>query len=157
MSGRMPWDMIQPAVYPRSEQIEPLLGDLQGLHEQRVADDPDFAYLRALSERNRENARKTHLSLNESVRRAEKADDDAWRLGLENALRVAKGEEEVESLDALEELQEAQAEASEDDDEAAAEEDEDAMLRESGEILLDYLGLTRQIALVERVDETIVQ
>ena len=149
LDDAMPWDMIQPAVYPRSEQIAPLLGELQTLHEQRVADNPDFAYLRALSDRSRENARKTHLSLNESVRIAEKDADDAWRLALENDLRSAKGEDKVESLDELEALREAEADAEVEED--------DALLIESGEILLDYLGLTRQIALVESVSNTAVQ
>ena len=114
-----------------------------------LADNPDFAYLRALSDRSRENSRKTHLSLNESVRIAEKDADDAWRLALENDLRMAKGETKVESLDALEELRKEEADAEVEDD--------DALLIESGEILLDYLGLTRQIALVESVSSTAVQ
>jgi carboxyl-terminal processing protease len=152
LDDAMPWDMIQPAVYPRSEQISPLLGELQVRHEERVADNPDFLYLNKLSERSRENTRKTHLSLNEQVRNQEKADDDAWRLRVENELRVAKGEEPVESLDALEEIQEALAESEE--------EPEDAMLIESGNVLLDYLGLLRQVALAESTsgaDQTAVQ
>ena len=100
----MPWDVIQPAVYPQTNQIETLLPELQVRHDTRTADHPDFNYLRSLSERARENGRRTHLSLNESTRTAEKEAEDAWRLGLENELRVANGEEPVESLDALEEL-----------------------------------------------------
>lgn len=152
LDDAMPWDMIQPAVYPHSEQLEPLLSELQALHEQRVADNPDFVYMRKLSERSRENSRKTHLSLNEAVREQEKADDDAWRLNLENQLRIAKGEEPVESLDALEDLQKAQADADE--------QQEDALLIESGNVLIDYLSLLRTVAIVESLpssDSTAVQ
>ena len=143
LDDAMPWDMIQPAVYPHSDQLSPLLAELQSRHDERVADNPDFVYMRTLSERSRENSRKTHLSLNQEVREQEKADDDAWRLNLENQLRVAKGEEPVESLDALEELQKALAEAEEKPD--------DALLIESGNVLIDYLSLLRQVALVENV------
>ena len=141
LDDAMPWDMIQPAVYPHSEQITPLLSELQGRHEDRVSDNPDFEYMRTLSARSKANSQKTHLSLNESVREKEKADDDAWRLNLENQLRVAKGEEPVESLDELEEIQKALAEAEEEAD--------DAMLIESGNVLIDYMSLLRQVALVE--------
>jgi carboxyl-terminal processing protease len=83
------------------------------------------------------------MSLNEAVRQQEKAADDSWRLTLENQLRAAKGEEPVASLEALEELQKAKADAHQ--------EDEDAMLIESGNILIDYLSLIRQVALVENL------
>ena len=50
-------------------------------------------------------------------------------------MRTAKGEAALESLDSL-------------DDEREADEDPhaDAMLRETGTILLDYVGLSRQVA-----------
>jgi carboxyl-terminal processing protease len=143
LEDAMPWDMIQPAVYPHSEQIAPLLPELQHRHLDRVADNPDFAYMRALSEKNLENSSKTHMSLNEAIRQQEKLADDNWRLTLENQLRTAKGEEPVANLEALEELQKAMADAHE--------KQEDAMLIESGNILLDYLSLIRQVALVENL------
>ncbi|MEZ5557252.1 MAG: carboxy terminal-processing peptidase [Pseudomonadales bacterium] len=144
LDDAMPWDMIQPAVYPHSHQIEPLLGQLRSLHESRVVGDPDFVYMRALAARNLEDSHKTELSLNEAERAKEKAADDAWRLSLENALRIAKGKEPVKDLEALE------AEASADKDQDPM---DDAMLRESGNILLDYIGLTRQVALVEHTPD----
>jgi len=143
LDDAMPWDMIQPAVYPHSEQIAPLLPELNNRHLERVADDPDFVYLRALAAKSHENSKTTHISLNEKVRENEKAEDDAWRLNVENQLRIAKGEEPVESLEALEDIREAMAEADE--------EEEDAMLIESANILLDYLSMIRQVAIVENV------
>jgi carboxyl-terminal processing protease len=144
--------VIQPAVYPQANQIETLLPELQVRHDTRTADHPEFNYLRSLSERARENGRRTHLSLNESTRTAEKEAEDAWRLGLENELRVAKGDEPVESLDALEELLTAEEEAAEEEE---IEEDpaDDPLIAESGKILLDFIGLTHQVALVERLPE----
>ncbi|MCZ6711299.1 MAG: hypothetical protein O7B25_13140, partial [Gammaproteobacteria bacterium] len=75
----------------------------------------------------------------------EKDAEDSWRLNLENTLRIAKGREALESLDALDEERE---HAQED----AKDADNDAMLRETGNILVDYIGLTRQIVFAETDD-----
>ena len=148
LDDAMPWDVIQPAVYPQTNQIETLLPELTTLHDQRTADDPDFNYMRALSEKARENRERTHVSLKQSVRSAEKAQEDQWLLDLENGLRVAKGEEPVESLDALDELRKAEQEADEAPDPA-----KDPLLTESGHILLDLINLSHQVALVERATQ----
>ena len=116
------------------------------MYTERVTDDPDFAYLRALTAKSRANSRKTLVSLNETQRIEEKAANDQWRLNLENTLRVAKGDEPVETLEELEEIAE-----QDNDDEPLPE--EDAMIRESGNIMLDYIGLTLQVAMVEHVPE----
>jgi carboxyl-terminal processing protease len=139
---------------PHASSIQPVLPELQQLHQMRVADDPDFTYLRAIAKRSHENSRRTHLSLNEEIRTQEKTQDDSWRLALENQLRAAKGEESVESLEALDELREAEQEDEEDKPV------DDALLVETGNILLDYLRLSRQIALVENLpvgEQTTVQ
>ncbi|MDH3643865.1 MAG: carboxy terminal-processing peptidase [Gammaproteobacteria bacterium] len=155
LDDALPWDMIQPAVYPRSNQIQPLLEELKEQHSLRAADDPDFRYFRALALKSKENNRKTHLSLNLAQREQEKTNDDAWRLELENTLRVAKGRDALESLDALDEERENA------DKDEAKDPHKDAMLRETGNILLDYIGLTRQIAFAETVDhadgDTVIQ
>lgn len=146
LDDAMPWDMIQPAVYPRSHQIQPVLAELNAKHDERVAGDPDFRYFEALAEKSRENNRRTHLSLNEKERQQQKQDEDEWRLDLENKLRLAKGEAPLESLDDLDDR--------EADEEETADPASDPMIRESANILLDYIGMTRQIALVEDVDAT---
>jgi len=146
LEDALPWDKIQPVVYPHSDQIQSVLPELQHLHQERVVNDPDFAYLRALALKSRENSRKTQISLNEAQRIAEKKANDQWRLNIANVLRVAKGDEPVETLDELDEI----AERESDDEFDVA---DDAMVRESGNILIDYIGLTRQVALVEHVAE----
>ena len=140
LDDALQWDKIKPAIYPRGSGITEALGPLTEEHEQRIATDPDFTYLRALAQRTRDNRAKTHVSLNQTKREKEKADDDAWRLALENALLVAKGTEPIESLDELDERA---------SDDAEPDPNDDAMLRETGRILLDYIGLTRQMAMVE--------
>ncbi len=142
LDDALPWDKIRAAMYPKSHQIEPLLGDLKTRHQQRVVDDPDFAYLRALALKNREDNHREYLSLNEEERVREKAAEDQWRLDLENGLRKAHGKEPVADLDALETA----AKEEEDELEDPA---NDAMLRETGNILVDFIGLTRQVAAVD--------
>ena len=108
LEDAMPWDMIKPAVYNASTELAPMFTELQKRHENRVADNVDFAYFRALAEKSKEASERTHISLNEATRRSEKAEDDQWRLDLENSLRIAKGKEAATSLDHLEELEEAE-------------------------------------------------
>jgi carboxyl-terminal processing protease len=90
------------------------------------------------------------VSLNEATRVAEKTRDDQWRLDLENALRLAKGDAPLASLEELEDEFEAAARNEEEPDPK-----DDAMLVEAGYILRDYIGLVRQIAMVENFDQAI--
>ncbi len=153
LEDALPWDVIQPAIYPRSNSVQPVVDALNKRHENRVANDPDFMYLRALMAKNKENSERTHVSLNEAVREQEKTADDAWRLALENTLRTAKKEPLLASLDELDD----EVDATEDEDEDPS---EDPLLRESGLILLDYLELSRSVAVAERTStdkQTIVQ
>ncbi|HCA63811.1 MAG TPA: tail-specific protease, partial [Pseudomonas sp.] len=78
-------------------------------------------------------------SLNEDRRRAQQADIEKRQLALENALRLAKGEQPLAKL--------------EKDDETTPHQEmdkpkpeDDAYLSESGRILLDYLGLSSAMA-----------
>ena len=143
LEGAMPWDQIQPAAYRQASNLSPALAYLRTRHGERAADNPDFVYLRRLAERVERDAATEQLSLNEAERRREKADWEAWRLELENALRLAKGEPPLQSLDDLET----------DDDLAAVEEDlppaEDPMLAEAGQVLLDLIGFGRQVAMLD--------
>jgi len=140
LDDALPWDVIQPAIFDRYDSmLDPMIAELQERHLKRTASDPDFDYLRSLSAKSTENRSRTHVSLSEQARLDEKAADDAWRLNLENTLRGAKGEPLLKSLDDLEEIDE-------DEDEPA---EKDAMLRESGHILLDLIRARRQVATVE--------
>jgi carboxyl-terminal processing protease len=174
LDDAMPWDMIEPAVYDESAQFEPFLIELNKRHQARVEANPDFNYYRALVDKGRENSLRTHISLNESTRIEEKSKEDAWRLHIENDLRIAKDKPAAESLDQLEEFEEAegksetpdahggtvaQDDSSEDADTSAnadeiADVKDDAMIEEAGQILLDLIGLSLQVAQLEAVQTT---
>ena len=138
LEDAMPWDKTRPAEFRETRDVTPFLDSLQQRHQARVEADPDFEYLRALATRNAEERARTHISLNRETRERERADYEDWRLGLENELLLAKGEAPVASL---EELDEAVGEP--------PEADEDPMLRETAMILLDYIGMARQVAMVD--------
>jgi carboxyl-terminal processing protease len=146
LEDSMPWDEIKPAVYTHATQIQSVLQVLVDKHKDRVANDPDFDYLRALMQKSHEASKKTEISLNEAVRIKEKQDDDAWRLGIENKLRAAKGEpllKSIEELDAKLDAEEAEVDSG---DDAKKNLEDDAMIREGALVLIDYVNQTRQVA-----------
>ena len=124
LEDAMPWDKIRPATYQPIGSLESIVPKLQERHNNRAASDPHFIYYRALSQRSQEKSSIEVLSLHETVRREERAQDDLWRLDLENTLRMATGKATAETLDALEELQKAENEAKEEAASALTEGDE---------------------------------
>ena len=146
LDDAMPWDRISPAQYSTSRAaVAPLVSQLKPAHMERVSDDPDFQYLRALTERDEEIRANTHISLNRETRAQERAADQDLQLAIENARLTAKGEEPYEDYEELKKRRK------EEELEDASGEDpmDDAMLRETGLILLDYIGLNQQVAMVE--------
>jgi len=143
LEDAMPWDMIQPTVFDRGTGVTPLIERLNERHQTRVAGDPDFDYLRALSGRTRETAEQALVSLNYETRKTEKVEADRWRLDLENRLRAAHGKPPVATLEELETAFEAEEKELEDPA-------KDPLLRETAKVLVDFLGLTRQIAVADR-------
>ncbi|MEN9805740.1 MAG: hypothetical protein RL756_248 [Pseudomonadota bacterium] len=134
LDDAMPWDMIDPAPFKPAGETAPTVAALTERHNTRVAEDPDFVYLRALAEKAKETADETHVSLNVETRRREKADADQWRIDVENRLRSALGKKPVDSLEALET-------AIEEEEEELEDPARDALLRESAYVLADYIGL----------------
>jgi carboxyl-terminal processing protease len=124
LDDAMPWDKIKPANYRPIGSLGNVVPKLQQQHNSRAVDNPHFVYYRALSQRSQEKSAIDVLSLNEAVRREERTQDDLWRLDLENTLRMATGKPTAETLDALEELQKAEAEAKDEAANALVKDDE---------------------------------
>lgn len=135
----MPWDTIRPAIKPAVDPFKPFLAQLKARHDTRTAKDPEFAYIRDRLALTQKLMNEKTVSLNEAERRAQHADIESKQLALENTRRKAKGEEPLKEL------------KKEDEDALPVEPDDtkpedDAYLKESGLILLDYLGLNSQVA-----------
>ncbi|CAM3835205.1 carboxy terminal-processing peptidase [Pseudomonas wadenswilerensis] len=135
----MPWDTIRPAIKPAVDPFKPFLAQLKARHDTRTAKDPEFVYIRDRLALTQKLMNEKTVSLNEAERRAQHADIESKQLALENTRRKAKGEEPLKEL------------KKEDEDALPVEPDDtkpedDAYLKESGLILLDYLGLNSQVA-----------
>ena len=153
----LPWDTIRPAEHSQSGVLTQLVPSLRDKHQQRISDNPDFLFMREQKALITELRDQTQISLNEKTRKEERQANDDRRLALENNRRQAKGLPLLDSLDdeehsgepankeeeaASETSDEAKtAEANETEDKSK--EEEDAVLVEAGEILLDFIGMTR--------------
>ena len=130
LDGALPWDEIRDVPRQFDSTIAGLDPDLEGAHAERIRRDPAFRYLQeriAFSDVQRAD---TRLSLNEDKRRAERERDEQLLLEIENRRLVAEGKEPIESFEELEDEIH--------DPEAAYR--ENAFVRESAEILVDFLS-----------------
>lgn len=134
----MPWDSIRPAIKPEVDPFRPFLAELKARHDARTAHNPDFVYSRERLALAQKLMKETVVSLNEAKRRAQQTDIENKQLAMENARRKAKGE------DLLKELKREDEDALPEDDKTKPE--DDAYLTETGQILLDYLGLNTTVA-----------
>ena len=137
----MPWDSINAVVRPSSDPFGPYIADLKRLHEERTATNPDFVFSRERLELNRELMKDKTVTLNEAKRRAYHDSVEAKQLAIENHRRKAKGEEPLKKL-AAEDENDALATGNEDH----VKPEDDAYLTETGQVLLDYLGLQARVA-----------
>ena len=164
------WDRIAPIRYRDYGAVSSILPILAKRHSERAMDNPDFQYIldqQVLAEDIRS---EELVSLNEAERRAERAQQEADYLAIENARRLAKGESLLSSLDDLldEESsdaievtenavtdssapQESAAGAVDDGEEADDSDDPDALAVETARILADAINL-RSPAVVQRGD-----
>ena len=146
LEDAMPWDEIKPAVYPHATQSA---NRVAGARRQTPGPHRRQSGLRVSARVDGQEPREREekeISLNEAVRIKEKKDEDAWRLGIENKLRAAKGEPLLKNIDELD----AKIDAEEADDDAGDNgkkvAEDDAMIKEGAFVLIDYVNQTRQIA-----------
>ncbi|HEY3698903.1 MAG TPA: carboxy terminal-processing peptidase, partial [Spongiibacteraceae bacterium] len=89
----------------------------------------------------------TQLSLNETARKKEIADDKAKRLELENQRRSAKGEKPLAKLDDADDDPDAPPPAGKSKDK---DKEPDALLIEAGHVLLDAMPIYQKTSVAER-------
>ena len=135
-----PGDPLPPVDFKALNLVAPFLDALRERHAARVADDPEFVYLRGWKAHTEDIQERSALSLNEAARERTLAERRDALLALENARLVARGEAPAETLQALNERR-----REENAEESAA---EDPLVEETANILLDYIALAhpRRIA-----------
>ena len=150
------WDQINPVRHRRYSNVDALVPKLADLFESRSRSNPEFLYLQDQLEVAAENRGIESVSLNESVRRAERRERELRALEIENRRRAALGEEPLASLEALDDeddVDDVDGEPADTDPVAGAGDDlldadslasEDVLLSEAGNILVDALLLQEQ-------------
>lgn len=148
LDGALPWDTVRPVEYRPYHTIQAVLPELQKLHDQRIANSPDFIYLQGQIERTRELRQRKQLSLKETVVRDEREKNRRAEFDAENMRRLLKGlplNEWIEDPNKEEEEVEIAnndfAPLEESDEEDIADNEEDPLLLESGHILADFIDL----------------
>lgn len=144
----LPWDTIEANYYRPFTDLSPALPILRERHNQRIDSDPDFNFIRAQIQRAIENKARNEVILNEAKLRAEREENDRWRLETENARRIAKGLEPLADVDELDEeggvLDQVSDNGLTEEEEVEEAEELDPYLVESGHILADLVELQSQ-------------
>jgi len=130
----LPWDTIDRIWFPHYSDIGPLKSRLHQLHDRRMLNDPDYHYLMELSEHLRALSSRTRISLSRAQREREQAEDERFRLSLENRLRAAKNLPLFATYADLEQEQPTD----------NATDPPDPMLDEAAAVLIDCIGLQKQ-------------
>ena len=156
LHNALPWDRIPPVRHRVYEDFQPEIGTLKSLHEARIGKDAEFIHLEGEIEVARKRSAANTVSLSEKVRREERRKQREEELGLENALRKARGEAPLASVEQLDAKDADGADKDSDggDKDAGGDDAEpehhdpakDALLAESGRILLDAIALPHQMA-----------
>ena len=149
LEDALPWDAIRPTDYRRLAQVQKSVPTLRKLHQKRVERNPDFLFLREQKNLIDELRKQTQVSLHTDIREKERKANDDKRLKLENERRKAKGMPLLSSIDELDaDPVDAEGAIPVDDSESdKADAEEDALLTETGLILLDYLRLQSPAAM----------
>ncbi len=152
LENALPWDQIEPVRHRTYQDLASLLPALRERHEERAKSDPGLVQLSEEIALAHKYASAKTVSLSESVRRTEREQRREAELGIENEYRAAKGLAPLASADQLRpdhEDPQASGEASTDtaaEQDAADEDAPDALLTESGRILLDAIHLEERVA-----------
>ena len=162
------WDRIAPIRYRDYGAVNSILPILAKRHSERAIDNPDFRYILDQQVLADDIRSEELVSLNEAERRAEREQQEADYLAIENARRLAKGQSLLSSLDEL--LDEESSDASEAAENAVIDnpalsesaldtvdgeknadnsDDPDALAVETARILADAINL-RSPAVVQR-------
>lgn len=154
----LPYDTIRPARFLRigesARRLPQLLPELRQRSAQRTERNADFAYMREQQALLAESREQKLLSLNETVRRKERARLEQQSLEIENRRRKAAGEPLLKDFAELEKLNEELAAAPEEQRETPVDR---AKLQETAQILADFVQLLRQPAAAPNTVEAAVK
>ncbi|MCW8885621.1 MAG: carboxy terminal-processing peptidase [Motiliproteus sp.] len=129
--GALPWDQVKPLPHLSFPEFGHLMDSLSQAHRQRISKQPDFVALLEQIDYLKEKRQQQSLPLNEQTLRRIRDEDLQWKLDLENRRRSAKNQQPLASLSELEQPA----------NNPKTDPDNDALLKESGRVLLDLVKL----------------
>ncbi len=137
----IPWQQIRKTTYTpfgvTDDSRKRVLEMTRQVHQQRIAEDPEFRYYNETSRINQQQRQLKTVSLHEATRSQERTALNNQRIQLENRKRRALGERPILSIDALGELD------TEYEEQAGTERRADFFAKESARILSDYVYFSR--------------
>jgi len=136
LDGALPWDQVHEVPHKRYLSFRSILPELTERYSERSQFDPDFLYIKSQQQRLAENKRDKLISLNETTLQTERDAAEAWLLDAENKRREAKKQPPLSKLSDLEDELEKDSQGRTINPEA------EAILAETGRILLDMIELT---------------
>ncbi|MFO7528145.1 MAG: carboxy terminal-processing peptidase [Marinobacter sp.] len=148
----LPWDQIEAVPHTRYFDFSGIIGELRKRHETRFGTSPEFKLLQREIEFLEKQRQLETVSLNFKERKAQHEQIERTRLTIANARRELRGEEPFESLEALEDWQDAQAA-----DLDTTDEELDFVIREGGHIMADMLELDQQMVSILQLRHFAVQ
>ncbi len=95
----LPWDSIDKAKYSRLNDFSSLISSLTAKHQQRIASDMEFGFIKQDIAKYKAEKDDNSLSLNEKVRKQQSDESDAERLTRINERQKAAGKEIYKTLD----------------------------------------------------------
>lgn len=146
----LPWDKIHAVPHSQYFNFSAVLPALENLHEKRANKDPDYNFMLDQIEMMRKNKEKKTISLNEKTRKQEKEHTELAAMQIENKRRKAKGLEVYKDVKSYRdsELETDEKSAEETAEEAAnrsqIDVDGDALLIETGSIMMDIIRMSGQ-------------
>ncbi len=131
------WDTVRSAPHGNYIEIRPFITELEARYEERTAKDPDFQFMREqIAHLDELKTEDTLVPLQESALKQQRDEMEGWQLEAENRRRAAKQLPPFKSLTEVTESLETDAQGKPINPEA------EAMLAESGRILIDLMYLT---------------
>ncbi|BBB25674.1 carboxy terminal-processing peptidase [Amphritea japonica] len=135
LDGALPWDMVAETPHRRYFSFNSILPELIERYTKRTKQNPDFLFMNSQLERLNENKLDRELSLNETTLQSEREASEQWLLTQENQRRAAKKLPEISELSELDDLLEKDAQGK------TIRPEQEAILTETGRILLDMIEL----------------
>ncbi|MFC6672502.1 carboxy terminal-processing peptidase [Marinobacterium aestuariivivens] len=136
LEGALPWDQVRAVRHGKFVGVDTFIDELTARHQKRVADDPDFIFMREQVAHLKDSAEDDLIPLNEDALREEREQADQWQLEAQNRRRAMKQQPPLENLSDLEQ------DLKKDELGRPISPESEAQLAETGRILLDMVDLT---------------